>query len=272
MKTTEELRKEIEQLKIDEFDACLDFSHKIKPLEERLKAAEQGDLIFEDVQLQSKLAYVNDLFSNSGIPFVLARKSDLIEFTSVENIDTFYRQLALFYRRRRDDNGLSLFDTFDKATMVGDLFEQISLVENQLDLLGFLCSLTSIKGIPPYFSGQLGDGEISLYYFDAIGGFPFDGSNLFIKYDSEVDLYSLRFERLVQFVCEGGSKQPSSEGTSSEVTVQFVGKPKLTLKVSKENVRSSDLKSALEELKTRLLELTEKGKHKVTVELTLITK
>lgn len=129
MKTTEELRKELEQLKIDEFDVCLDFSHKIKPLEERLKAAEQGDLIFEDVQLQSKLAYVNDLFSNSGIPFVLARKSDLIEFTSVENIDTFYRQLALFYRRR-DDNGLSLFDTFDKATMVGDLFEQISLVEN----------------------------------------------------------------------------------------------------------------------------------------------
>lgn len=271
MKTTEELRKELEQLKREEYDACSDLSHKIKPLEEQLNAAEKGDLLFGDVQLQSKLAYVNDLFSNSGIPFVLARKSDLIEFTSVENIDTFYRQLALFYRRR-DDNGLSLFDTFDKATMVGDLFEQISLVENQLDLLGFLCSLTSIKGVPPYFSGQLGDGEISLYYFDAIGGFPFDGSNLFIKYDSEVDLYSLRFERLVQFVYEGGSKQPSSEGTSSEVTVQFVGKPKLTLKVSKENVRSSDLKSALEELKARLLELTEKGKHKVTVELTLITK
>lgn len=271
MKTTEELRKELDTLRREEYDACLDFSHKIKPLEEQLKAAEKGDLLFGDVQLQSRLSYVNDLFSNSGIPFVLARKSDLIEFTSVENIDTFYRQLALFYRRR-DDNGLSLFDTFDEATMVGDLFEQISLVENQLDLLGFLCSLTSIKGIPPYFSGQLGDGEISLYYFDAIGGFPFDGSNLFIKYDSEVDLYSLRFERLVQFVCEGDSKQPSSEGTSSEVTVQFVGKPKLTLKVSKENVRSSDLKSALEELKTRLLELTEKGKHKVTVELTLITK
>lgn len=43
----------------------------------------KGDLLFEDVQLQSKLAYVNDLFSNNGISFLLARKSDLIGFTSV---------------------------------------------------------------------------------------------------------------------------------------------------------------------------------------------
>ena len=35
MKTTEELRKELEQLRRAEFDACLDFSHKIKPLEEQ---------------------------------------------------------------------------------------------------------------------------------------------------------------------------------------------------------------------------------------------
>ena len=148
MKTTEELRKEIEQLKREEFDACLDFSHKIKPLEEQLKAAEKGDLLFGDVQLQSKLAYVNDLFSNSGIPLLLARKSDLAEFTSVESIDTFYKQLALFYRRK-EDNGLSLFYTFDKATKTGDLFEQVCLVEDQLDFLGFLCSVNPIKYLPP---------------------------------------------------------------------------------------------------------------------------
>ena len=50
MKTTEELRKEIEYWEREEYDACLDFSHKIKPLEEQLKAAEKGDLLFEDVQ------------------------------------------------------------------------------------------------------------------------------------------------------------------------------------------------------------------------------
>ena len=74
MKTTEELRKELEKLRREEFDACLDFSHEIKPLEEQLKAAEKGDLIFGDVQLQSKLAYVNDLLSNSGIPFLCTVK------------------------------------------------------------------------------------------------------------------------------------------------------------------------------------------------------
>lgn len=230
----------------------------------------KGDLLFEDVQLQSKLAYVNDLFSNSGIPLLLARKSDIVEFTSVERVDTFYRQLALFYRRR-ENKGLQLLYTFDKATKVGDLFEQVTLVENQLDLLDFLCSLTSIKGIPPYFSGQLGDGELSLYYFDDFGSFLFDGLNLVIGFDSKVDRYSLRFERLVKFVCKGDSKLPSFEDTNSEVTVQFVGKPKLTLKVSKDNVRSSDLKSALEDLKVRLLEFNEKDKDKVTVELTLVT-
>lgn len=270
MKTTEELRKELEKLRREEFDACLDFSHEIKLLEGQLKAAEKGTLLFGDVQLQSKLAYVNDRLSNRGIPFVLARKSDLIEFTSIEKVDAFYKQLALFYRRR-EDKELQLFYTFDKVETCSDLFEQICLVEQQLDLLDFLCSLTFVKGIPPYFSGQLGDGELSLYYFDELGGFPFDGSNLFIGFDSNVDRYTLRFERLVKFVCEGGSKQHSSEGTSSEATVSIVGKPKLTLRVSKENVRSSDLKSALKELKARLLELNETGKDKVTVQLTLVT-
>ena len=81
MKTTEELRKELEQLRREEFDACLDFSHKIKLLEEQLKVAEKGDLLFGDVQVQSKLAYVNDLLSNSGIPLVVARKSEVLGFT-----------------------------------------------------------------------------------------------------------------------------------------------------------------------------------------------
>ena len=44
MKTTEELRKELEYWKREKFDACRDYSHKIKPLEEQLKAAEKRRL------------------------------------------------------------------------------------------------------------------------------------------------------------------------------------------------------------------------------------
>lgn len=265
MKTTEELRKELEKLRREEFDACLDFSSKMKPLEEQLKAVENGDLLFEDIQVQSKLTYVNDLFSNSGIPLLLARKSEILDFSSKEQADTFYKQLALFYRRK-EDKGLQLLYTFEKVDTCGDLFDQIILVEKQLDLLEFICSLTSVKGIPPYFSGQLGDGEISLYYFDALGGFPFDGSNLFIKYDSLTDCYTLRFERVVKCQCEGDYNKPLAK-----VDVRFVGNVNLTMTVSKENVRSSDLKSALEELKARLLELKENNKDKVIVPITLVT-
>lgn len=116
LKTTEELRKELEKLRREEFDACLDFSNKIKPLEAQLQAAEKGDLLFEDVQLQSKLAYVNDLLNNRGIPIVVARKSELVDFIPGEKIPN-YKQLALFYLRSYD-NGLQLIYTFEVAESV----------------------------------------------------------------------------------------------------------------------------------------------------------
>ena len=56
MKTTEELRKELEHWKREEYEGCLDLDHLIIPLEEQLKTAEKGDLLFEDVQLQSKIS------------------------------------------------------------------------------------------------------------------------------------------------------------------------------------------------------------------------
>lgn len=269
MKTTEELRKELEQLKREEYDACLDFSHKIKPLEEQLNAAEKGDLLFGDVQLQSKLAYVNDLLSNSGLPLLLARKSELLDFSSKEQADTFYKQLALFYRRRQDKE-LQLLYTFDNAATVSDLFEQISLVENQLDFLKFLCSLTLGKDIPPYFQGKLGDGEVSLYYFDELGGFPIEGSNLFIMFDSLTNRYSLRFERVVKCFCADDSNHYFADSVSSKIDVRFVGNVNLTMAVRKDNIRSSDLSVALDELIARLLELHEGDK--VTAKLTLVTK
>ena len=128
MKTTEELRKELEKLRRDEFDFCLNFSSQIKPLEEQLKEAEKGDLLFEDVQLQSKLTYVNDLFRNSCIPLFLARMSDVLDFSFKEQADTFYKQLALFYRRK-EDKGLQLLYTFEKVDIcdlkaIGNIFEK----------------------------------------------------------------------------------------------------------------------------------------------------
>ena len=269
MKTTEELRKELEKLRREEFDACLDFSHKIKPLEEQLKVAEQGDLLFEDVQLQSKLTYVNDLLSREGIPFLVARKSDLLDFASKEHADTFYKQLALFYRRP-NGKGLQVLYTFDKVKTVGELLDQLILVETQLELLKFLCSLNSIKGIPPYFRGKLGEGEICLYYFE-LEGVPLDGSNLFIAYDSVTNRYNLRLERVVKCYCKDDTKLPSIESVDTKAAIRFDGVEKVTLKVSKENVRSDDLQSALEKLRVRLLEITKKDKDKVTIELTLVT-
>ncbi len=269
MKTTEELRRELEKLRRDEFDACLDFSSKMKPLEEQLKAAENGDLLFEDVQVQSKLAYVNDLFSNSGIPLLLARKSEILDFSSKEQADIFYKQLALFYRRRQD-KGLQLLYTFDKVKVVGELFDQLVLVEKQLEFLTFLCSLTLGKDIPPYFQGKLGDGEISLYYFDELGGFPIEGSNLFIMFDSLTNRYSLRFERVVKCFCEDDSNHHFVDSVSSKVDIRFVGNVNLTMTVRKDNVQSSDLSVALDELIARLLELHEGDK--VTAKLTLVTK
>lgn len=268
MKTTEELRKELEKVRREEFDACLDFSHKIKPLEEQLKATEKGDLLFGDVQLQSKLAYVNDLFSNSGIPLLLARKSDLIEFTSVEQVDAFYKQLAMFYRRK-EDNGLSLFYTFDKATTVGDLFAQVCLVENQLDFLGFLCSVNPIKDLPPYFEGTLGE-EVSMFYYD-LGGFRIIDTELIVSYNKETDRYTIKLDNYVEWFCEEDTDVPSEKFTEVKTTVRFRDVEGLKLTVSKENVRSSGLKSALAELKSRLLELNEQGQDKVTVQLNLIT-
>ena len=267
MKTTEELRKELEQLKREECDACLDFSHKIKPLEEQLNAAEKGDLLFGDVQLQSKLAYVNDLLTNSGIPMLVARKSEVLEFTSKEQTNNTYKQLALFYKRSQN-KGLQLLYTFEVAKSIGELLDQLNLVEQQLDLLKFICSLTRNKDIPPYFRGELGEGEISLYYFE-LDGYFLDGSNLFIAYDSAVDCYKLRLERVVKCLCKDTSALTSNVRVGSNANVRFDGLERLTLTVSKEDVRSSDLQSALDELKARLLELNKKGK--VTVQVSLVT-
>ena len=259
MKTTEELRKELEQLRREEFDACLDFSHKIKPLEEQLKAAEKGDLLFGDVQFQSKLAYINDLLSNRGISLFVARVSDSVEFAYKGGKLNAYNQ------------GFSLLYTFDVAETVGDLLAQLNLVEQQLDLLEFLCKLNSKSKIelPPYFTGTIGN-EISMFYYD-LGGFPVIDTDLVISYDKITDRYTVKFKNLVEWFCEDDVEVSSAHFTDVKTDICFKDVESLTLTVSKEGVRSSDLQSALDELKARLLELNEKDKDKVTVPITLVT-
>lgn len=270
MKTTEELRKELEQLRREEFDACLDFSHKIKPLEEQLKAAEKGDLLFGNVQFQSKLAYVNDLLGNSGIPLFVARVSDSIEFAYKGEKLRVYKQLALFYQRSQD-NDFPLLYTFDEVETVGDLLAQLNLIEQQLDLLQFLCKLNlrSKVELPPYFRGIFGD-EISMFYYD-LGGFPVIDTDLVIFYDKVTGRYTIKLENVVEWFCEDDVKVPSVKFVDVKTKLRFKDTESLKLIVSKENVRSSDLQSALDELKSRLLELNEEGKDKVTVPITLVT-
>lgn len=255
MKTTEELRKELEQLRRDEYDACLDYSHKIKPLEEQLKAAEKGDLLFGNVQFQSKLAYVNDLLSNSGIPLFVDRVSDIVEFAYKGEKLSAYKQLALFYKRCQN-NEFPLLYIFDAVETVGNLLVQLNLVEQQLDLLQFLCKLNSTIERPPYFKGILGV-EISMFYYD-LGGFPVLDTDLVISYDKVADRYTVKLENLVEGFCEEGVEVPSAKFVDVKTKLRFKDAESLALIVSKEGVRSSDLKSALEELKARLLELNEK--------------
>ena len=254
----------------EEFDACLDFSHKIKPLEEQLKAAEKGDLLFGNVQFQSKLAYINDLLSNRGIPLTIARTSDFVEFAYKGQKTSAYKQLALLYQRSQD-KGFSLLYTLDVVETVGGLLVQLNLVEQQLDLLQFLCKLNSRSRVelPPYFTGIIGD-EISLFYYD-LGGFPVIDTDLVISYDKVTDRYTVKLKNLVEWFCEGAVEVSSAKFTEVKTDLRFKDVENLTLTVIKEGVRSSDLQSALDELKARLLELNEEGKDKVTVPITLVT-
>ena len=268
MKTTEELRKELEQLKREEFDTCLDFSHKIKPLEKQLKAAEKGDLLFEDFQVRSKLVYVNDLLTNSGIPLLVARKSDILDYTHSSEVEDCYKKLALLYCRK-GNKGFQLLDVFEVVESVGDLLDQLALAEQHIDLLAFLCSLTKSKDRPPYYRGQLGKGELNFHYFGEESSLV-DGSTLFITYNSETDRYTIGFEKTVKSRCDIGAKLPTLSGIATKTEVHLPDLDRLTVIVSMDNVRSTDLQSALDELKTRLLRFLNQKEHEVTVAVRVV--
>ena len=269
MKTTKELRKELERWKREEYEGCLDLSHLIQPLEALIKASEKGDLLFGDKQVQSKLAFVNDLITDSGIPLVVARKFDFLESTHLREEEGNYKELVLLYRRK-DNKGFQLLDTFEVVETVEDLLDQLTMIEQQKDLLYFLCSLTKTKGRPPYYRGQLGKGELNFHYFGEESSL-IDGSTLFITYNSETDRYTIGFEKPVKSRCDGGVKLPILRGIDTKATVYLPDVERLKIVVSKENVRSTDLKGTLEELKARLLGYLEQKEHEVTVTVRLVT-
>lgn len=267
MKTTEELRKELEQLKREEYDACLDFSHKIKPLEEQLNAAEKGDLLFGDVQLQSKLAYVNDLLTNSGIPMLVARKSEVVTLSGEELPLESYKQLALYYSKG-DVFVPILVYTFEEVIKGDELLEQLSIVEQQLDLLKFLCALDI--SVPPYFEGQLG-GELSLYVYSSKLPRIFD-SQLYISYESQVDRYTVKLEGQIEWFCDDSiTLLPYTKESDSKVTLQFNKVQRATVQALQEGVSSTDLQSTFDSLVSRLAELDNEDNDKVTVQVTLVT-
>lgn len=268
LKTTEKLRKELEKLRREEFDACLNFSHKIKPLEEQLKAAEKGDLLFEDVQLQSKLAYVNDLLTNSGIPLFLARKSEVVTLSEEELPLESYKQLALYYGKGNVFVPILVY-TLDEVAKGNELLGQLSIVEQQLDLLKFLCDLDI--GVPPYFKGQLG-GELSLYVYSSNLPRILD-SQLFISYNSQVGRYLVKLEGQMEWFCDDSITLLSfTKGADSKVVLQFNQVQSATVQAVQEDVSSLDLKSTYVSLMSRLAELDTEDNDKVTVQLTLVTK
>lgn len=271
MKTTEELRKELDYWmgRRDEFKGGLNLTNEIRIAENLLKASEKGDLLFGDKQVQSKLAYVNDLLATSGIPLMVARKSDFLDYTHPREAEESYKGLALMYHRK-DNKGFQLLDSFDTVETVGEILDQLTIVEQQKDLLYFLCSLTKTKGRPPYYRGQLGKGELNFHYFGEESSLV-DGSTLFIIYNSETDQYTIGFERAVKGRCKGGVDLPTLSGIDTKATVYLPDVERLKIVVSKENVRSTDLKGTLEELKARLLGYLEQKEHEVTVTVRLVT-
>ena len=267
MKTTEELRKEIEYWESEEYEGCLDLSHKIIPLEEQLKVAEKGDLLFEDKQVQSKLAYVNDLLTYSGIPLIVARKSEVVTLSEGELPLESYKQLALYYGKGNVFVPILVY-TFDEVAKGNELLGQLSIVEQQLDLLKFLCDLDI--GVPPYFKGQLG-GELSLYVYSSNLPRILD-SQLFISYNSQVDRYLVKLEGQIECFCDDSIiLLPYAKDSESKVTLQFNKVQSATVQALQEGVSSTDLQSTFDSLVSRLVELDNEDNDKVTVQVTLIT-
>ena len=241
MKTTEELRKELERLRREEFDACLDFSNQIKPLEKQLKAAETGDLIFEDTQVKSKIEELNKSLSDSGIPFNLGRKSLHSYFDEkIHNKD--YSCLCLL-QLINSEFTYRCYD-FEPFTTKSDLLSQLDYIENYVGVLKAFCTIAERYGFTPLLDNFSRD-AFSFSYFDF---------KIVIKSVALQDHFSVLVSSHNYKSCS--TKVSISNSRFSKVVVESVVGEKVELKVeSKEdNVKSSDLVSVIDNLIETLLE------------------
>ncbi len=235
MKATEELRKEIEQLKRDEYDACLDFSHKIKPLEEQLKAAEQGDLIFEDTQVKSKIEEINKLFSDSGIPFSLGRKSSHSYFDEkVCKKDYMCLCLLRLFNSEITDRWYD----FESFTTKSDLLDQLDSIERYVGVLKAFCTIAERHGFIPNID-CFSKSNFSFSYFDF---------KIVIKPMVLQEHFSVLVSSHDYKSCSNGVS--ISKPQFSKVIAQCKSGEKVELKVEsrEDKVKSSDLISVIDTL------------------------
>ena len=235
MKTTEELRKELEKLRREEFDACLDFSHKLKPLEKQLKAAETGDLIFEDTQVKSKIEELNKSLSDSGIPFNLGRKSSHNYFDE-KICKKDYMCLCLL--RLFNSEITERWYDFEPFTTKSDLLTQLDYIENYVGVLKAFCTIAERHGFTPLLD-NFSRGSFSFSYFDF---------KIVIKPMVLQDCFSV-------LVSAHGYKSCSTEvsisaSRFSKVAAQsdFGEKVKLKVEYREDNVKDSDLVSVIDYL------------------------
>ena len=234
MKTTEELRKEVERLKE------MDFSYKIKPLEEQLKAAEKGELIFQDAQIQSKIDYLNDLLSREGIPLCVARTLDFIYFDEVVTLN-HYTSLSLMYIEHSEI--LQRIYDFKPCKNGSELFEQLSYIEQHLDVLNVVCSFPRRHKLSPKFKGFYG-GKTCFSYFD------FD---IVIESMDTQDAYSVLVSTFTNKTVGGGSVLNLNH---FEVVAQIEPSERVKLKIysSEDGVKSSDLILVIDKLIDNLVD------------------
>lgn len=259
MKTREELRAELEKLRKEEFDACLDSSNKIKPLEEQLLAAEIGDILFSNIQVRARVEELNKLFKEKGYPLFLARKSDY-EMGWVEDSDWFadfaqdfkndddgfeyssyYKSLGLYLSR---GSYYQLVHTFEEVGVIEVLLSQLSLVEVHIKLLGVLCNLYLKNGIYFEFTGSLGT-QIVLSYLQA---------KIQIDYNTSTNSYDIEIAYIGDLPCDFGITLPFKQNPFYSVHLSLTELKGVQLTTMRHSVESKDLQTVLDNLIESLIQ------------------
>lgn len=194
-------------------------------------------MIFQDIQVKSKIEEINKSFSDSGIPFSLGRKSDYIYF-DVKTHNKDYSCLCLLYVVNSEVS--TRWYEFESFTSKVELLTQLDFINRYVGVLKAICTIVGRHDFSPIpifdcFSKR----NLSFSYFD-------------FKIVIEPMVLQDRFSVLVS---SHGYKSCSdaifiSNPRFSKVVAQSEIGEKVKLKVeSKEyNVKSSDLVSVIDRM------------------------